>query len=170
MLQKDDMMKKTITTQPEIKLVGMKTRTCNKDEMNWETGKLFPCIQAYSHQGIAQTIQNRKKPGTTLCLYTGYESDHNGFYTYFIGEEVESFENIPEGLEKHVIPAQKYVKFTTEPGAMPDVVKEPWLKIWEMTPAELGGERAYLSDFEIYDERAADHQNVVLDILIGIRD
>lgn len=51
---------------------------------------------------------------------------------------------------------------------MPNVVREPWQKIWQMSSADFGGDRAYLSDFEIYDERAADHQNIILDIYVGI--
>jgi predicted transcriptional regulator YdeE len=38
-----------------------------------------------------------------------------------------------------------------------------------MTPAEFGNERSYIADFEVYDERALDHQNVVLDIYVGLR-
>ena len=41
-------------------------------------------------------------------------------------------------------------------------------EIWKMSAAELGGKRRYQTDFEIYDERAADHQNIVLDIFVGI--
>lgn len=31
-----------------------------------------------------------------------------------------------------------------------------------MSSADLGSKRNYQTDFEIYDERAADHQNIVL--------
>ncbi len=163
-------MQKTTTQLPEIHLVGLKIRTSNKDESNFEKGKMFPCIQKYFHEGIFETIPHRKHPGTTFCVYTDYESDHNGEYTYLIGEEVSSFEQLPEGLEKHTIKPQTYTKFTNGPAPMPRVVKEPWHKIWEMTDEELGGERRYHADFEIYDERAKDHQNVVLDIYIGIKE
>lgn len=162
-------MQKSNTELDSIKLIGLKTRTRNQDEIDWENGKMFPCIRKYFNEGIAQSIPNRTKPGTTFCVYSEYESDHNGYYTYFIGEEVDSFDEIPAGLEQHTIPKQSYVKFTTEPGAMPAVVRQPWIEIWQMTPSELGGKRAYLADFEIYDERAADHQNVVLDIYIGVQ-
>ncbi len=51
---------------------------------------------------------------------------------------------------------------------MPQVVREAWFKIWQMHENDFGGKRRYLADFEVYDERASDHQNVVLDIFIGI--
>jgi predicted transcriptional regulator YdeE len=51
---------------------------------------------------------------------------------------------------------------------MPDVIVNAWKKIWKISSEELGGHRSYQTDFEIYDERAADHQNIVLDIYVGI--
>ena len=38
-----------------------------------------------------------------------------------------------------------------------------------MTSDDLGGERRYSTDFEVYDERAANPQNAVLDIYVGIK-
>ena len=61
------------------------------------------------------------------------------------------------------------MKLTNQAGPMPDVCIEMWKQIWGMSVSELGGERAYISDFEIYDERSVDHQNVILDIYIGIK-
>ena len=33
----------------------------------------------------------------------------------------------------------------------------------------MGGERSYIADFELYDERSHDYSNAVLDIYIGIK-
>ena len=162
-------MKKIETYQTEKKIVGIKIRTNNKFETNSLEGKIFPIVKRYFHQNIAARIPNRLHPGTTYCIYTEYESDHQGDYTYFIGEEVESFADIPADLETMTIPSQKYTKFTNGPDSMPDVVRKPWQQIWQMTPTELGGIRSYISDFEIYDERSMDHQNIVLDIYIGVQ-
>ena len=81
-------MKKLTITLPKIKLAGITVRTNNKNELNWEIGKILPCIQQYFHNLLAEKIPNRKNPGTTFCVYTDYESDFTGDYTYFIGEEV----------------------------------------------------------------------------------
>jgi predicted transcriptional regulator YdeE len=161
-------MQKTTTQLPEIKLVGLKVRTINSAEIDFATGKIFPAVRKYFHENVASLIPNRTKPGTTLCTYTEYESDHNGEYSYIIGEQVDSFDNVPEGLATHTIAPQTYTKFTNGPAPMPEAVREPWFKIWAMNDEELGGPRRYHADFEVYDERAADHQSIVLDIYIGL--
>jgi predicted transcriptional regulator YdeE len=162
-------MQKSISNLGEIKLIGIKVRTSFNNELNSEMGKILPCVMKYFHEKLFTKIPYRKKPGTTFCVYTEYEHDYRGNYSYFIGEEVSSLEKIPSGLESLTIPPQKYVKFTTEPGTMPSVVKDAWKKIWEMSNETLGGKRVYQSDFEIYDERAADENKIVLDLFIGIK-
>ncbi len=161
-------MKKIYSSLEEIKLIGIKVRTSNKGELDSATAKIAPCVQKYFVQQISGNINNRLKPNATYCAYTDYESDYHGEYTFFIGEEVSSFSNTQEGLSTLVVPRQKYVKFTTESGAMPNIVINSWNQIWQMTPEDLGGTRAYYTDFEVYDQRAIDPQNTVLDIYIGI--
>jgi predicted transcriptional regulator YdeE len=164
-------MQKTTVTLAEIKLVGITTRTNNAHlfESDPSTNKVAATVQKYFHNGLADKISNRKKPGTTFCIYTKYESDFNGDYTYFIGEEVSSFEVLSKDFETLIIPPQDYEKFTNEPGPMPSVCIDMWQNIWKMTTSDLGGERAYIADFEVYDERSADHTNVTLDIYIGVK-
>lgn len=153
---------------PEIKLVGITVRTNNRAEFNPETAKIGACIQHYFHQQVPEKIPQRKNPGTTFCAYTDYESDYTGDYTFYIGEEVNAIDDIPEGLHTHIILPQTYIKFTTEPGPMPNVVINAWQEIWKMSLEDLGGKRRYHTDFEVYDERAQDPQNAVLDLYIGV--
>jgi len=44
-----------------------------------------------------------------------------------------------------------------------------WQKIWSVPASEMGGKRAFLTDFEVYDQRAADPQHAQVDIHIGVR-
>lgn len=161
-------MKKSILKVGEKPLVGIKVRTNNQNELNQTTAKISPCVQHYFHQQLFEKIPNRKNPGTTLCVYAEYESDYTGDYSYFIGEEVTQIDQIPADFTTLILPAQKYAKFTTEPGPMPNVVIHAWQNIWQMSSQQLGGSRSYHTDFEVYDVRAKDHANVILDIYIGI--
>jgi len=162
-------MQKVHVKKDEIKLIGIQTRTNNLNEYFSASPKIAPCVMKFFQEQLNEKIPHRKNPGVTISAYTDYENDHTGDYTYFIGEEVTSFDNIPEGLSKLIIPAQNYTKFTNGPGAMPLVCITAWQQIWAMTNNELGGDRGYQTDFEYYDERAKDHQNTTLDIYIGLQ-
>jgi hypothetical protein len=53
-------MQKTRVALPELKLVGIKTRTNNKNELDETKGKIFPCVHRYFHNNIAAKIPQRK--------------------------------------------------------------------------------------------------------------
>ncbi|WP_395477396.1 GyrI-like domain-containing protein [Rickettsia endosymbiont of Pantilius tunicatus] len=162
-------MNKIITQLPEIKLVGITTRTSNAAEFNPDTAKIKSMLQRFFADNLQDKILNRKNPGKIFAVYTNYASNENGEYTYFLGEEVTTFESTSQGFEELTIPVQNYAKFTSDHGPIPAVVINMWQKIWQMDDTALGGKRAYIADFEIYDERSHDHNNAVLDIYIGIK-
>lgn len=162
-------MKKELTNKSEIKLVGLATRTNNKNEMDPQMSKIGELVGRFWSQNIANQIPNRKNPGITLSVYTEYDTNEHGDYTYFLGEEVSSFENTSSELQKLTISAAKYQKLTTPSGKMPEVVISAWQQIWQMTSDDFGGDRAYIADFEVYDQRAIDPANTSLDIYIGVK-
>jgi predicted transcriptional regulator YdeE len=153
----------------EIKLIGLSVRTNNKNEMNPKTSKIGELAGRYWGQNIAAQITDRKNPDVTLSVYTEYDSDEHGDYTYFVGEEVSSFENMPSGFQQLIIPSAKYQKFTTSAGKMPKVVINAWQQIWKMSSDDFEGKRAYQTDFEIYDQRASDPSNTIVDTYVGIK-
>ncbi len=173
-------MKKEIIKQPELMLVGISVQTNFQNEINPARAKITPTVQRYFTEQLFNKIPNRVKPGATFCVYTGYDdsaikandNSYMGTYTYFVGEQVSSISDtdLPDNLTTLTIPAQTYVKFTTEPGAMPFVVIQAWQKIWGMKQTDLGGVRRFHADFEVYDERAMNPKAAALDIYIGIKD
>jgi predicted transcriptional regulator YdeE len=161
-------MNKNIKFLPEITLCGISTRTNNKNEMGDEA-KIPFAINKYFASGIISEINNKVDPGKTYCVYTDYESDHTGEYTFFIGTEVNEVSSENHQLENLTIRPQKYRVLTTDPGSIPRIIIDMWKKIWGMTSEDFGGDRAYIADFEIYDERSKDHSNSIVDIYIGIK-
>jgi predicted transcriptional regulator YdeE len=153
----------------ELKLVGITTRTNNAAEMDPIHAKVGITVDKYFQDGLAEKIEARKTPGTTYCVYIDYQSDFTGDYTFFIGEVVTEVANIIDGYTKITIPSQNYIKFTTNKGIMPAVCINAWQQIWNMAPAELGGARAYIADFEVYDQRSVDPNNTILDLYIGVK-
>ena len=158
-------MQENKVTCAEIKLIGLKKiRTNTAAEFNPQTAKIGAAVGKYFQNGYPDQIENRVNPGKTFAVYFEYESDYKGEYSYFIGEEVSEFARIVEGLEAYVIPAQSYNKYTTDAGAMPNIVINAWQKIWQMDDKN----RNYQADFEVYDQRSQDPSNAIVDIYIGV--
>ncbi len=163
-------IQKVKTQLPEIYLVGVSTRTTFGAETDPESSNIAPVVQRYLETMLSEKITHRANPGVTYSVYTEGDGTFEGEYTYFIGEEVTSFDSVPEGFVTLTIPEQTYMKFSTEPGEMPDICIETWEEIWDMQAADLSGERVYIADFEVYDdERAEDPLETALDIYIGIK-
>ncbi|KJV62491.1 GyrI-like domain-containing protein [Rickettsia amblyommatis] len=90
--------------------------------MNTDTAKIGITMQRFFADKLQDKILNRNTPKKVFSVYTNYESDATGEYTYFLGEEVTSFENIDQEFSTLTIPVQTYAKFTSDPDQMPKVV------------------------------------------------
>ena len=82
---------------------------------------------------------------------------------------VSSDESLPANLAFKHVPAGRYAVFISSRGPVTQIVPEIWQRIWSMSPEELGGTRAFQTDYEIYDQRAADPANAQIDVYIGLR-
>lgn len=162
-------MKKTEKQLAEIKLIGLAIRTNNENEMSPEKAKISSLAEKYWSQDYANKIPNRVNPGKTYAIYTEYDGDERGDYTYFLGEEVSEIENIPGDLISLTVPPSKYVNFTTEPGVIPEVIINAWRQIWLMSDKDLGGKRSFQADLEIVDVKNINPEKAVFDIFIGIK-
>jgi predicted transcriptional regulator YdeE len=155
-----------IVDQSGFLFIGIAARTNNAKEMSGE-GVIADLWERVMAGGIIEQIPNRTD-SNILAMYTDYESDANGEYTFIIGAKVTSIDSIPEGMVTIQVPEARYAIFTSEQGTVWKVVPEVWQKIWSTSLSEMGSERAFLADFEIYDERAADPQNASVDVWVGI--
>ena len=149
---------------PTIKLVGITARTSNLIEFIPSEAKIGKTFGRYVMEGVASKIKNRICAGKTYLAYTDYENDYKGEYTFFIGEEVSSFDGqIFDQLE---VQHGTFEKFTTETGKIPDVVVQEWQKIWQLLDITSPGKRKYATDFEIH--HYTDLNQATVDIYIGL--
>jgi len=148
-------------------VVGISARTSNAKEMTPDgvIGKQWGRLM---QEGLLAKIPN-KADENIVAVYTDYASDHNGEYTYLLGARVTSDGSVPTGMIAKKIPAGRYAVFTSEKGVAQKVVSELWMKINSLPKTAVGGDRVYRADFEIYDERAMDPQNLQMDAYVGIR-
>lgn len=155
-----------MTKKPEIKVIGIEVRTTNKAEMSGQ-GKIGGQWGRFFQENIPAKIPNQSRPEQMLAIYTDYESDATGEYSFILAKEVSSLAEIPPGMVGKTLPAANYAVFTSKQGAMPGIVIELWQRIWGLKKDEVGGDRAYLADFEVYDARSQDPQNSQVDVFIS---
>jgi predicted transcriptional regulator YdeE len=147
-------------------VVGLTARTNNAHEMSGK-GKIGEVWQEFLRPDLVVKIPN--KIGVDLiAVYTDYETDHTGHYTYLLGMPISSAEALPASLTVKHIPPGRYAVFRSERGPIKEVVPEVWQRIWALSHKQLGGKRAFKSDFEIYDQRAADPENAQIDVYVGL--
>ena len=152
---------------PGFSVVGISTRTSNAEEMS---GKAVIPQQwdRFMKEGLLNKIPN-KVDSNILALYADYESDANGAYTFMIGAQVRSVDDLPPGMVSKQVPAGRYALFVSEKGFVGKIVPQSWSRILALPKSSPGGNRTYEADFEVYDHRAADPQNAVVDIYVGIK-
>lgn len=147
-------------------VAGYLVRTNNADEAGGKS-KIGPLWQRFMQQNLAGHIPNRTDAALTV-VYSNYASDEKGDYDYLLGVRVSSVDNLPAGMTSRKVEPATYAIVLTETGQMPDVLQAAWGRIWHMSPAELGGKRAFVTDYEIYDARSADPANAQVEIHIGL--
>ena len=148
-------------------VIGISARASNAKEMTGQ-GVIGAMWGRLMQEGLIAKIPN-KADQSVIAVYTDYASDHNGEYMYLLGARVTSDSDVPAGMVAKKIPAGKFAVFTTEKGPAQKVVPELWMKINSLPKTAVGGDRTYRADFEIYDERARDPQNLQADVYIGIK-
>src|SRR4051794_37745396 len=151
-----------VVDRPAFSIIGLECRTNNAQEISG--GGCIGQQWAKLMRGkLLDKIPNRADK-KTIAVYTDYASDKDGDYTYILGAKVNSTDVVPQGMVAKTIPAGKYAVFTSDKGPVQDVVVKTWKLVWAMPKSQPGGDRAYQSDFEIYDHRAADPQRSQVDV------
>ena len=143
-----------------FKIIGIQIETTNENGKSAEAlGKLWK--QFYT-EDIPNKIKD-KKSEEIYSIYTDYESDYTGKYTCIIGMNVDTLDQIPNGLIGREIQGGKYQKFLAK-GQMPNAVVETWQMIWKKDK-EL--HRKYTVDFEVYGENSQDGEHSEVAIYIA---
>lgn len=156
-----------IVQQDEFTVIGIAARTNNAREATAD-GVIGKQWARFMQEGVLSKIPD-KADSSIVAVYTDYASDHNGDYTFVLGARVSSSKHVPEGMVAKKIPAGRYAIFMSDKGPGAKVVPELWMKINALPKSAIGGDRVYRADFEVYDQRAADPQNLQVDVYIGIR-
>ncbi len=165
--RKDSAMHPKVADEAGFTVIGIEARTTNAKEMTSD-GVIGKQWGRFMNENIAAQIPNKASPAM-VAVYTDYASDKDGEYTFVLGARVTSADQVPAGMVARKVPAGRYAIFISEAGPVANVVSDSWKKIWSIPRNSPGGDRAYKTDYEIYDERASNPHNAQVEIHVGIK-
>jgi predicted transcriptional regulator YdeE len=145
-------------------MVGLEVRTSNRTEASPTLAKIPQMWKRYLQGRLADRIEDRIDPKTTVAVYKDYDSDHTGEYSYLVGAEVKKLGSVPAGMVAFRVEPANYMIFESR-GPMPQALVDTWGTIWRDFSESSARRRAYLADFEIHH---ADRPLQVA-IFIGVR-
>lgn len=150
-------MNYTLEEQDKKFFIGLELRTNNE-----ECSSAMPRHkEKFFSENIPAKIPNRVD-GNIFALYTDYEGDYTKPYSWILGCEVSSLDQIPPGLVGKVIPKSKYAVFTTQ-GEFPQGLISVWQTIWTLNLP-----RSYTSDFEVYYSNFHPQKNPQVKVYIAV--
>jgi predicted transcriptional regulator YdeE len=156
----------TAETQPAFTVVGLSIRTDNQKEAGGN-GLIPQMWQQAMQAGVLENIPHRADNKLTV-VYTNYANDQNGEYTYVLGARVSAVDKLPQGMISVTVPAGKYAIVDSDKGPLPEVLPKVWQRISAMPATELGGQRTFKADYEVYPE-GFDWQNAQIPVYVGLQ-
>jgi predicted transcriptional regulator YdeE len=159
-LQKNQFNQIKMEKIEQFYIIGIAVRTTNQ---NGQAAQDIPTLWGrFMGENIASKIPN-KVGESVYCLYTDYEEDYMKPYTTILGCQVSNLDTIPEGMTSKIIESGNYSKQTAKGNLMQGIVFNEWTKIWN---SDLN--RAYTTDFEVYDEKSQNPENAEVDIFVAV--
>ncbi|GGO06812.1 AraC family transcriptional regulator [Saccharibacillus kuerlensis] len=166
------MMRPTIVIRPEFKLVGYALET----RMHGENFTEIPAFwNRYIEEQWGRKLYEQVKPLHNAeygaCIMLPDKPDH---FLYVIGFEVETFDNVPEGVHQAIIPASTYAVFTSPKadraeGAFSSAIQGMTTYVYnEWFPSSGYAYSTGGVDFELYDERSSGDRDLQMDLYVPI--
>lgn len=163
-------MTKQITHLDAFRVSGLSIHTQNRDEADPKTAKIGQLWRDFFGRDLIHSTPNREPNTPIYGVYSGYESDHNGFFDVNAGVRVSdvldsSTEQTDDDTHEFTtidIEAGDYMAFPTT-GEMPQRIIDGWREVWTYFAAnDSGYKRRFTTDFEQY----VDEDNVVIYIAV----
>lgn len=147
-------------TIEQFYVVGIAVKTQNAvGKAEVDIPKLW---ERFMTENILTQIPN-KVNNDVYCVYTNYDGDQSAPYTTVLGCKVKSIDDIPNGMTGITIDTNIYEHYVATGKVFESIVINEWVKIWQ-----LGLNRTYFADFEVYAE-GVDYNNARIDIFVGVK-
>lgn len=153
-----------INHRDAITVVGLAARTTNAREMTAE-GAISKLWGRIMRAGMLASIPNRAG-SEIIALYTEYESDQDGQYTFVVGARVHAIGEVPGGMVAKKAAAGEYAVFRTEANPAKDAVVALWQEIWSLENSHRLT-RAYNTDYEVH--HFTERGETAAEIYVGVK-
>lgn len=158
-----NMVKPKIVEKAEFMVIGPAIRTTIENE---EGLKRIPKFWGECYErNLFQFIPNQKNNNTCYGICLDVKGNE---FTYMIGVEVNSLEQIPEDMIGRKIPKAYYAVFTAK-GPVTQSVQDLTRHIYKDWIFNSGYTLADSPDFELYDERCDNTDSSEVDIYVPIK-
>jgi predicted transcriptional regulator YdeE len=155
-----------VEEQQSFAVIGVSVRTSGQKEAGGN-GQV-PALWARSLQdGTFERIPNRTDE-KMLAVYTDFDGDQTGVYTYILGARVSSAEKVPDGMVAVTIPAGRYAVVQSDKGTLPDIIPKVWKDIAAMSTKDRGGERSFKTDYVVFPA-GFDWQDTQVEVHVGMK-
>ena len=148
-------------------VIGIEARTTNAREAMAD-GLIGPLWRRFAAEDLLDRIPHRSD-AHIVAVYSDYESDKDGPYTYTLGAKVTSTRDVPPGMVSRKVLSGDYAMFTAQGGPPPKMTVDLWKRIWSLEkPGPL--QRAYQTDFEVHNNGLrAQPPDTHIDVYIGLQ-
>jgi len=145
-------------------VMGIEARTTNAREMSGK-GAIGALWGRLMKNNVVERIPHRVD-NRIIAVYSDYENDKDGAYSYLLGARVSSRKPAPDGMASRHIVAGDYAMFSAKGGPPAEMVVGIWKQIWSL---ETGNKlaRAYRTDFEVY-ATGANPADTLVDVYVGL--
>ncbi|HEX4810125.1 MAG TPA: GyrI-like domain-containing protein [Bryobacteraceae bacterium] len=147
-------------------VVGLTARTSNAKEASGN-GVIGGLWARFRKDGLLDRIKHRAD-SHIVAVYSEYESDKDGEYTYTLGSKVTSAKDVPAEMVARRTDSGEYGIFTAQGGPAIQLVMGLWQRIWSLEKSPRL-RRAYRTDFEIYLNPDAEDAGQKVDVYIGLK-
>ncbi len=149
----------------EIAGIGGRTSNAREGSGAGIIGPLWERVRA----GGALAPLGAREADAVYALYSNYESDASGEYDFTIGVRVGAQHAVPAGYVRRAVERARYARVVSEPGPAGKVVSEAWKRVWSAAPSDMGGARAFRTDFEVHpaSSLAGGHDPVA--VMVGLK-
>jgi AraC family transcriptional regulator len=161
-------MTPSLVTKSAFKLIGYAVETNANEGKNLTDIPAF--WQRYMRERWGENVPNKLRPDVEMGVCMNFQPE-TGDFTYMIGYEAESFDNVPEGMACYTVPEATYAVFTTPKASEPEFsssIQQTWAQAFQEWFPTSGYEHAGTSEFEWYDKRCWSDTDKQMDIYIPI--